>query len=110
MLHLKTVEPNTFSILKQIMTIPALDDFSLVGGTALSLLFGHRKSEDFDLFTNKPFENEKITEAFKEFFGDKFIAEEKPARFGIFCFLDGVKIDIIRFSHPLISPINTVIK
>ncbi|HUZ61302.1 MAG TPA: nucleotidyl transferase AbiEii/AbiGii toxin family protein [Hanamia sp.] len=39
------------------MEIPELQDFSLVGGTALSLHYGHRKSVDLDLFSNKPFEN-----------------------------------------------------
>lgn len=32
------------------------DEFSLVGGTALALQLGHRKSVDFDLFSNKNFE------------------------------------------------------
>jgi hypothetical protein len=30
--------------------------------------------------------------------------EEKPPRFGIFCFIDEVKIDIIGHPHPLIRP------
>ena len=57
MLHLETVEPHALSVLNQLMTIPELKDFSLVGGTALSLRYGHRKSVDLDLFSNKPFEN-----------------------------------------------------
>lgn len=35
-------------------------DFYLVGGTALALQYGHRRSIDFDLFTKKSFENQKI--------------------------------------------------
>lgn len=53
MLQTKTVEPNTFSILKQLIGMPELKDFSLVGGTALSLLFGHRQSVDLDLFSTE---------------------------------------------------------
>jgi len=104
MLHLKTVEPHTFSILKQLQAIPELKDFSLVGGTALSLLYGHRKSVDLDLFSNKPFENSVIIQVLKNTFQDKFVMEEKPPRFGIFCFIDEVKIDIVRHPHPLIRP------
>ena len=37
------------------MRIPSLKNFRLVGGTALSLLQGHRKSEDIDLFTFQPY-------------------------------------------------------
>lgn len=104
MLHIETVEPHTFSVLKQLMEIPELKNFSLVGGTALSLCYGHRKSVDLDLFSNKPFENSVIIEAVKKKFLDKFIIEEKAPRFGIFGFVDEVKIDIIRHPHPLIRP------
>ena len=33
------------------------NDFGLVGGTAIALYLGHRQSIDFDLFTNKEFNN-----------------------------------------------------
>lgn len=104
MLHIETVESHTFSVLKHLMKMPELQDFSLVGGTALSLLYGHRISVDLDLFCNKPFENTEIVNALKNRFSAKFIMEEKPAHFGIFCFIDEVKIDIIRHPHPLIRP------
>jgi len=35
MLHVETVEPRTLSLLKDLMTLPTLQSFSLVGGTAL---------------------------------------------------------------------------
>lgn len=35
-------------------------DFGLVGGTAVALHLGHRHSVDFDLFTDKRFDNLKI--------------------------------------------------
>jgi len=35
------------------MEMPELSGFSLVGGTALSLLYGHRKWVDLDLFSEK---------------------------------------------------------
>jgi hypothetical protein len=41
------------------------NDFGLVGGTAIALHLGHRKSIDFDLFTNKKFENGEIVKAIK---------------------------------------------
>lgn len=37
------------------MTLPELSSFRLVGGTALSLLRGHRISEDIDLFTDQDY-------------------------------------------------------
>lgn len=45
----------------QIHLLPLVRDFSnrfgLVGGTAIALQLGHRRSVDFDLFTFVPFEN-----------------------------------------------------
>jgi hypothetical protein len=37
------------------MAMPLLSSFRLVGGTALSLLKGHRESVDIDLFTDKTY-------------------------------------------------------
>ena len=84
--------------------MPELEDFALVGGTALSLLYGHRMSVDLDLFSNKPFENTNIVSALQNEFKDSFIVEDKPSRFGIFCYVNEVKIDIVRHPHPLIRP------
>ncbi len=104
MLQIETVEPHTFSVLNQLMKIPELKDFSLVGGTALSLLYGHRKSVDIDFFSNNPFKNTTIIHALEKKFKGKFDNKSTNPRFGIFCFIDEVKIDIVRHPHPLIRP------
>lgn len=52
MLYKETVDRPTLGILKQLMEDPALGRFALVGGTALALRIGHRKSIDLDLFTS----------------------------------------------------------
>jgi hypothetical protein len=108
MLHVETVEPHTFSLLKQLMKMPELQDISLVGGTALSLLYGHRKSDDLDLFSVKPFENANIIAALEREFGSSFENRSAKPGFGIFGFLNDVKVDIIRHAHPLIrSQLNS---
>ncbi len=104
MLHVETVEPHTFSVLKQLMEMPELQDFSLVGGSTLSLLYGHRTSIDLDLFSNKLFENNVIIYALEKKFKTSFVNRSTNPRFGIFSFVDDVKIDIIRHPHPLIRP------
>lgn len=108
MLQIETVEPHAFSVLTQLMEMSELTDFSLVGGTALSLLYGHRKSVDLDLFSEKRFENSSIIDALKKKFHEKFIMEEKAPRFGIFGFINDVKVDIIRHPHPLIRPLQII--
>ncbi len=104
MLHLETVEPRTFSILKELLGLDALKDFSLVGGTALSLLYGHRISVDLDLFCNKPFENSLVVSALEKQFDKSFINRSTNPKFGIFGFINDVKIDLVRHPHPLIRP------
>jgi hypothetical protein len=53
--HWNTVDPALRSILAEVMADPLFDPFRLVGGTALSLQLGHRKSVDIDLFTDAPY-------------------------------------------------------
>lgn len=50
MLQKETVSRETFELLTELMNDAKLRDFSLAGGTALSLYMGHRKSIDLDLF------------------------------------------------------------
>jgi len=52
MLHYNTVTPLLQTVLKDLMQEPLFEPFRLVGGTALSLYYGHRMSIDIDLFTH----------------------------------------------------------
>ena len=45
------------------MQLPELLDFSLAGGTALSLYYGHRLSVDLDLFSTNDFSTGDIIPA-----------------------------------------------
>ncbi|MDQ6843787.1 MAG: nucleotidyl transferase AbiEii/AbiGii toxin family protein [Bacteroidota bacterium] len=110
MLQIKAVEPHTFSVLEQLLQMPELKDFSLVGGTALSLLYGHRMSVDPDLFSNNVFDNGVIVHALEKKFKSSFVNRSANPRFGIFGFVNDVKIDLIRHPHPLIRPLLTMMK
>lgn len=52
MLKTSTVNPYLFEILQKCMDTEILENFVLVGGTALALQRGHRISVDIDLFTD----------------------------------------------------------
>ncbi len=103
MLQKQTVEPRTFSILKQLMEMSELKKFSLVGGTALSLKYGHRKSIDLDLFCTEPFENEEVVKSLENQFGEKFTYRGKFSKWGVFCSIDNVKVDIVYYPHAQIA-------
>ncbi len=79
------------------MRLPVLENFSLVGGTALSLQYGHRGSDDLDLFCHEKFDTSQIIEALENTFGDKLDYKAQQTGFGIFCFIDNIKVDIIKY-------------
>lgn len=56
MLQRETVEPGTLSLIYSLQSKDYLQQFVLVGGTALALQLGHRTSTDIDLFTNERFD------------------------------------------------------
>ncbi len=60
MLHQETIRPEAFELLKKLCKEPFISDFALAGGTALSLILGHRISVDLDFFTLKSFDPEYI--------------------------------------------------
>ena len=98
MLYTSTVEPNTFSILKKLMGIEKLKSFYLVGGTCLSLRYGHRKSIDLDLFSTIEFTNEWLLQVLEE--------ENIPFEYrntnnpvGLFGYIDDVKIDFVKHHY-----------
>ncbi len=51
-LYYDTVSTPLLSILRRLMSAEVFKDFRLVGGTALALQRGHRRSVDIDLFTD----------------------------------------------------------
>ncbi len=50
MLHFETIDSQTLDLLKRMQSLSIFSDLRLVGGTALALQIGHRKSIDLDLF------------------------------------------------------------
>lgn len=101
MLHKTTVAPATLRLLWQLMDIPELSAFVLVGGTNLSLRFGHRISVDLDLFTNTPFEREEIIQKIVKSMPQTILLDQRKQ--SIWLTIDGVKVDIILHEYPYIK-------
>src|SRR5660397_13550 len=93
MLFTNTVSGNTLKLIKQLMKDPLFDDFILVGGTALALQIGHRKSIDIDLFTTNNFDVLEYSEHLKRTYNFEidFLAKNT-----IKSEIKTVKIDCIR--------------
>jgi len=86
------------------MALPALESFTLVGGTALSLQFGHRRSDDLDLFCHEKFIHSEIIKILEDSFGTRFGYKQQQTGFGIFCFIDNIKLDIIKYPFQPLAP------
>ena len=59
--NLSILPPSQLRLWWELDTTP--DHFTLYGGTALALRFGHRSSVDFDFFSNRSFEPDELAEA-----------------------------------------------
>ncbi len=78
-------------------------NFSLVGGTALALKYGHRLSIDIDLFSHIPFKNQEIIESLEVEFGNEFTLQLNKDMFGLFAFIQNIKVDIVKHPHLLLN-------
>jgi predicted nucleotidyltransferase component of viral defense system len=87
------------------MSMQELEHFSLVGGTALALRFGHRISDDIDLFIEQDFDKEIVLAYLRQKFKERFLYEERRNTLGIFCFIGGIKVDLVKHKYACISPI-----
>jgi len=74
-------------------------DFGLVGGTAFAFYIGHRRSIDFDLFTNKEFNNLNIKNKILKRSKIDQIPVNKKDEFTIF--INGVKITFFNYPYKI---------
>ena len=71
MLQLSTVETSTLELLKKLMCFDEFAKMRLVGGTALALQIGHRKSIYLDFYMRKYFDgSEYLVLKSLTYFGD----------------------------------------
>src|ERR1700761_8011840 len=107
MLREETVEPGTLGLLKKIVLLPELKQFRLVGGTALSLLLGHRKSIDLDFFTDQPLEKDILIPALEDVFG-RIIPTNERSEHIYQCIIQDVKIDFVSVRDPFLNPAQII--
>ena len=105
MLRTETVERGTFELLKILMQDEYLKNFNLVGGTALALYMGHRKSIDLDLFSPQPFNTNDLEEYLINAYNfDKY----KSSNVTLMGYINGIKIDCLQYNYPNVKPINNI--
>lgn len=84
-LHYETVTPILANVLSFLMNDEAFNPFRLVGGTNLSLRFGHRQSDDIDLFTDSDYGSIDFS-SLEKILSVKFPFFDSPDRSGLIGF------------------------
>lgn len=97
MLQTQTVEPITLELLESLMQKEYLNNFVLVGGTALSLQIGHRKSVDLDMFTDVDMDTEYLQQQLENDYSNFIITLKRSNT--LLSTINAVKVDLIRFKY-----------
>lgn len=100
MLYSETVERSTLELLTELQKQDYLSGFHLVGGTALALKLGHRKSVDIDLFSNSNFDESYVLENLSADFSFNLFFSAKNTLKGS---IGKVQVDILAHRYPLIK-------
>lgn len=101
MLSLQTVYPDTLELLKRLMSLPILGQMRLVGGTALALQYGHRRSVDLDFFGHTTENVDELTQYLSDSIDD-VVRRSCTKRIKAYM-LNGIKVDIVNYDYPWID-------
>lgn len=96
MLHLETIEPKTLELLRKLQSLSIFENSRLVGGTALALQLGHRKSIDLDIFGKIAATPEEIQETCSEV--GSFEISKTSKNINIY-WVDGIKVDCVNYPY-----------
>lgn len=102
MLFFSAVSSQALELLKELQCHEVLNDFYLVGVTALALHYGHRISVDLDFFTDREFDTSILINSLKEKYSIKILSQAKNT---LTLNLRSVKTDFIRHDYPLLNPV-----
>ena len=101
----EAVSPELLNVLHRLSSAPALEVFYLVGGTALALQIGHRRSVDIDLFTHTSFDTQVVADWLVQNMHATEVDTSKNTVRGV---VDGVKLDVLAHQYPPIEPLVTM--
>ncbi len=104
MLHLETISSSTLQLIKDLQALPILSEMRLVGGTALALQIGHRKSIDIDLFGTTNCDSMELTDALNNIGEIQII--KNSTNINIYQ-INGVKVDIVNYRYNWLCPTIT---
>lgn len=100
MLQYQTIYPATLQLLKDLQSLDLLKECRLVGGTALALQLGHRRSVDLCFFGTVPQTPDELQDLLRENHDVTIVKESKNIHIYL---IDGVKVDIVNYKYDWID-------
>jgi hypothetical protein len=103
MLQEGCVSKGLLTLLQKLQEETIFKDYFLVGGTALALQIGHRKSDDIDLFTQKELEIPEIASYLKKHHSGKYqLLNSQKMIYQVM--IDEIKVDFVHHPFELVEP------
>ncbi len=100
-LHEEVLTEETERIFRELGTLDELSSFYLAGGTGAALQLGHRRSQDLDLFTERPWQWEGVVRALSSV-GETVVNRQEPDTFvGT---VGGVRVSLFHYPYVLLEP------
>ncbi len=100
-MHVEVLTEHTAAL---VPSLARFEDFYLVGGTALALQIGHRRSVDFDLFSTKPLPTQLLARVKRTFAGYSVaVTYRSPEQLNLL--INEVKTTFLFFDYPVIDPL-----
>lgn len=116
-LNYHTVTPRLLDTLRSLMADTLFSPFRLVGGTNLALRFGHRMSDDIDLFTDADYDSLYFKD-FENFLKQRYAYFDTTASGSLVgmgrCYYIGdseddcIKLDLMYMTDPFVHPSETI--
>jgi len=97
MLQKAAVEQKLLNLITRLQKDAALKNFFLVGGTALALHIGHRKSIDIDLFTEEAFDENTMLEYLERSYDFRMNYKAQSTLKGS---IEDIRVDLIAHQYP----------
>ncbi|OGC56803.1 hypothetical protein A3H26_04175 [candidate division WWE3 bacterium RIFCSPLOWO2_12_FULL_36_10] len=107
-MHKEVLSKTQINLLPLIKTFSS--EFGLVGGTAIALHLGHRRSIDFDLFIEKSFSNESLLNRIKNNHTIQIIMVDKTDELTLV--IDNVKVTFYKYPYKIkyLDKLDDIIK
>ena len=103
-MHTEILRPDQDTVFKKLGRVADEYGFYLAGGTALALQFGHRRSDDFDWFTQAMIDDPQMLEMNLHQQG-LTLTEQQISPGTLHAVVDTVHVSFLEYRYPLISPL-----